>query len=157
MLRSEIFSLFALGLSTISLSFSAYFGLRDRGRLRTTSRFVAASEFGSARVEVTLINTGRRTIILQLLGGSDEDGIWAATGLGDGKSGLRLGEHERHEILLEKDDLAWFHPEKDDEFILFKKLWVEDSLGRRYSIHDAKSNIKKYRAAESVPQQAKQN
>jgi len=141
MTRVEIIAILALIISMISLGFSAYFGLRDRGRLRATSRFFPASEHGPIRIVVTLVNTGRRPILLRLIGGSDGKGKWSGHYLGDDKTGLRLGEHERHELTLEREDLVFFHPE-DDDFI-FETLWVEDSLGRRHAVRDGKINIRR--------------
>jgi hypothetical protein len=59
--------------------------------------------------------------------------------LGEDQKGLRLGEHERHDLSLEKNDLLSATP---DGQVLFHDLWVEDSLGRRYPIKDALSNVK---------------
>ncbi len=80
-------------------------------------------------------------MILRLLGGSDSNGKGSSQFLGEPNSGLRLGEHERHVVTLEKEDLVSFHQE--DEGIVFDYLWVEDSLGRRYQLKDAKGNIKR--------------
>ena len=52
--------------------------------------------------------------------------------LESGKGGLRLGEHERHEFSLKKDDTVAFIPDGDD--IFYKEWWVEDSLGTRHKV-----------------------
>jgi len=138
---SEILSTVALVISLGSLSVSGYVAFRDRPRLKITSRFVAASEYGPNRVVLTLINKGRRPVILRMLGGNSKDGKWSATFLDQKNGGLRLGEYERYEHTIEKGDTVCFHP--DNEVWLFERLWVEDSLGNRHPVPNSRDHIKK--------------
>ena len=62
---------------------------------------------------------------------------WFGDYLGDHKVGLRLGEHEGHDLTLEKSDLLGG---RDGDLIAYD-LQVEDSLGRRHSVRDAKGSI----------------
>ena len=141
MARAEIIAVIALVVSIISLGSSIYFNYRDRAHLKTTSRFHAGHpEYGPPHISVTIMNAGRRPIILRMWAGSDKEGHWVGSFLGEGKSGLRLGENERHDLSLEKNDLVAATPTDD---VLFEDLWVEDSLGRRHPIKDAKANVKK--------------
>jgi hypothetical protein len=138
---SEIVSAVALVISLGSLSVSGYVAFRDRPRLKIISRFAAASEYGPNRVVLTFINKGRRPVILRLLGGTSKDGKWAATFLEREKGGLRLGEHERDEHTIEKEDTVSFHPDHEDFF--FERLWVEDSLGNRHQVPNSRDHINK--------------
>ena len=101
---------------------------RDRANIKTSSKFYPASEFSGASFDFTVINAGRRPIILRMRGGVDKDGDWVGTYLGKDQAGLRLGEHER------------FEPTPYNVVTLVD-LWVEDTLGRRYTIKDAKKNL----------------
>lgn len=138
---SEVISTIALAIALASLSVSGYVAIRDRPRLKITSRFIPASEYGSARIALTLVNKGRRPVILRLLGGTSQDGKCDAEFLGHEKGGLRLGEHERYEHILEKDDTVTFHSEKEGLF--YERLWVEDSLGYQHPVPNSQAHIKK--------------
>ena len=138
MTRSEIVSVLALFLSVISLGFSIYVNLRDRANIKTTSQFYPASESGPAAVHFSVVNAGRRPIILRMRGGVDKSGGWIGTFLGKDQSGLRLGEHERLDHTMKKQDIFEQTP---DDLMTLADLWVEDTLGRRYPIKDAKKNL----------------
>jgi hypothetical protein len=117
--------------------------MRDRGRLRASSHFAPASEYGGpACVTVTIVNAGRRPLILRMWGGTDTSGNWVGTFLGKGDTGLRLGEHEMHNFTLARDAAIDFTP---DGVVAFEDLWIEDSLGRRHRIRDAKAALKQLR------------
>lgn len=139
--RSEIISLFALCLSVTSVSFSIYFGLRDRGRLQAKSRFMQGWEGQPAHILLTIVNTGRRPIILRLWAGVDDGGEWIGTPFGTEKElhGLRLGEHESYQFVLERKDIL--ATGADDEDLIFRDLWVEDSLGKRHPVRQARENL----------------
>lgn len=138
---SDILSTVALIVSLGSLSVSAYVALRDRPRLKITSRYIAASEYSPNRIILTLINKGRRPVILRLLGGTSKDEKWTATFLEQEKGGLRLGEHERYDHTIEKEDTVIFHNDNDDLF--FERLWVEDSIGNRHYVPNSRDHINK--------------
>lgn len=140
MTNAEIISTIALIVSMCSVSFSLYFGLRDRGKLKATSKFYAASEYGPAKIVVNLVNTGRRPINLRLMGGSDENGLWSAEYFNSKKEDFFLKEHGQHEVIMTKEDLGDFNRE---EVVVFDYLWVEDSLGKRHTVKESKNNIKK--------------
>jgi hypothetical protein len=142
MARAEVISIVALLVSIASLGFSVFFNFRDRARLRTKSTFYPDNQYRSAHISFSVVNAGRRPIVLRMWGGIGTDGEWAGTALGKERSGLRLAEHECFDLSLEKDDLAESTPE---DVIEFQDLWVEDSLGRRHAIKDAKPNIQKLR------------
>ena len=138
MTRSEILAILAFLVSVTSLCFSAYFGLRDRGRIRAESKFYPSSEYTYARMAIALVNKGRRPIVLRMLVGTSEDGEWVGEYLGHKKGGLRLAEHERIDINFEREDAIGMTADHD---IVFADLWVEDSLGRRYQVKNAREHL----------------
>lgn len=140
---SEIISIVALGVSGASLVFSGAFNLRDRSRLVTKSQHFPHRDGTPASMRVSIVNAGRRPVVLRMWGGSGADGNWIGTLLGEMKSGLRLAEHEHHEFTLRKDDLLLLGPEEDVEI---SDIWFEDTLGRRHVVKEAKKNIAKLRA-----------
>lgn len=131
----------ALAISLLSPLIAFSIGFRDRAVLRITSSYVTAWNDGNPYVHVHIVNQGRRPIILRMWAGVEASGVgWVGTFLGDYKAGLRLGEHEIFEFQLRRDDLYAVTPEDD---VIFSDLWVEDTLGRRHKVKDAKVNIAK--------------
>jgi len=139
MVRAEIIATIALIVALCSLGFSIYLGIRDRGKLQAVSKFFPGSEYGSPHIRISIVNAGRRPIVLRMLVAVCDDDYWFGSYLGDHKSGLRLGEHEHHEITWEKDEFLG-GPEDDK---IAGDLQVEDSLGRRHAVQDAKENIRR--------------
>ena len=144
MSRAEFLAILSFLISVTSLGFSSYFGLRDRGRVRAESSFFPASEYTYARMSITLLNEGRRPIVLRMLVGTDENGKSVGEYLGRKKGSLRLAEHERLDINFEKEDAVGMTAEDD---ILFTDLWIEDSLGRRFRVKNAKEHLQKLLAS----------
>lgn len=136
---SDTLSIAAILISLASFGVSARTAFHDRARLRIKSVFVPASEYGPDRIVVTMVNVGRRPVILRLIGGSDSAGHWGGTYLEHDKGGLRLAEHERYEKTFEKEDTIQFNPNGEDLFS--EALWVEDSLGIRHPIPDSREHI----------------
>jgi hypothetical protein len=129
----------ALAVSTGHAIVSAYFGFRDRGRIKTESKIYPTSP----RLHVSIANAGRRPVVLRMLIGTSDaggSGHWIGTYLGEEKKGYRLAENERYDTTLEKEDYWCLLP--GEEFP-FKNLFVEDSLGNRYEIKDARANLEK--------------
>lgn len=138
---AEMASVVAICISLVSLGVSLYNALRDRAKLTIKSKVYPASEYGPDRIVVTMVNAGRRPVILRVIGGSDSHGHWGGSYLEQEKGGLRLGEHEHYEHKFEKEDTVLMVPEGDDLF--FAELWVEDSLGIRHPIPESKAFIKR--------------
>jgi hypothetical protein len=131
----------ALGISLLSPLLSFLFGVRDRAVLRATCRYIEAWNDGEAYINVHIVNQGRRPIILRMWSGVESGGKnWVGTYLGDHKAGLRLGEHEIYEFNLRRDDLYAMTPDED---VVFADLWVEDTIGRRHKVGNAKASIAK--------------
>jgi hypothetical protein len=139
MSRAELLALVSLAVSVTSLSFSAYFGLRDRGRVRAESTIYPATEYTYPRISIAVVNNGRRPIVLRMLVGTSDKGTSVGKYLGKRNSGLRLAEHERVEVNLEAEDAIGMTAEEGS--IVFTDLWVEDSLGRRYRVKNAREHL----------------
>ena len=76
---------------------------------------------------------------MRMWGGSDGK-EWSGNYFDNQKEGLRLAEHEMHDFNIERDGLSNPTPDAD---IIYADLWVEDTLGRRHKIKDAKANVAK--------------
>jgi hypothetical protein len=142
-----VVSALALAVSLGSLAVSLYVALRDRPRLKVSSQFFEAWEYGPDKIHVTLVNLGRRPVILRLIGGLDGNGNSGGTYLEHAKGGLRLGEHERHEFDIAKDDTMQFNPDGPD--VTYERMWVEDSLGNRHAIPNSRRLIEKLWSTEA--------
>lgn len=129
----------AIIISLISLSGSIYFGLLDRAKLQIKSAYYPASEYGQANISIHIANSGRRPIIIRMWAGENEEGNWVGSFFGKSTEGLRLDENEREELHLSKEDLVSSGP---DDPIIFSKLWIEDSLGKRYPIPNSETLVK---------------
>lgn len=73
-------------------------------------------------------------------GGNGENGKWVGEFLGERKKGLRLGEKERHDMALKKDDIFAITPGYE---VIFNELWIEDSLGKRHAVPNSKEYVSK--------------
>lgn len=129
---ANVLSTIALVVSFGSFGVASYNSFRDRPRLKVTSTFYDASEWGPANLRVHVVNKGRRPAILRLLGGYTNRGDWSAAHIDHEKGGHRLGEHERYEFRIEKEDAVMSGPDAPDE--TFDRMWIEDTLGNRYPI-----------------------
>lgn len=138
---AEKLSLVAILISIASFFIAARSAFLDRTRLKVSSVFHEADEWGPAQVVVTIINKGRRPAILRLFGGTDANGIGSGEFFDHEKGGLRLAENERYERTVRRDDTRTMHP--NDADILFEMLWVEDSLGMRHDVPNSREYIKK--------------
>jgi hypothetical protein len=136
-----ILPVIAIVIALASFALSFYNVFRDRPRLKVTSRYIAAWEYGPEQISIALINMGRRPVIIRLVGGTTEKGESGGTYVEHDKGGLRLGEHERHEQSLSQGDTMLIDPEGSD--IRFKVMWVEDSLGNRHAIPNSGEYIKR--------------
>lgn len=137
---SSVISTIALIVSVGSFGVAAYNAFRDRPRLRVTTKFYEFSEWGPARMDVVVVNMGRRPVILRLLGGHTSSDSYGGTLLESAKGGLRLGEHERHEFRIERDDAILPGPDGPETY---ERMWIEDSLGDRHPIPQSQEHIPK--------------
>lgn len=84
---------------------------------------------------------------MRMWAGEDAAGHWVGSYLGERRAGLRLGENEHFEFSLPKSELWASTPDSEVEFI---DIWVEDSLGKRHQVKDAKANIARFRYANEI-------
>lgn len=140
-MTAELLSTIAIILSGISLLISIIHLAQDQSNLHADSTYYTEWEGNPPYIQISLRNSGRRPIILRCWGGSNSTGDWLSQRLGDNKKGLRLGESEWHEFSIYYDDIFNMTPDNDE--IIFKELWVEDSLNHRYIIEKSKENISK--------------
>lgn len=144
MTTSDIIASLALVVSVLSAGVTFYFHFRDRPDLILKSKFMSGYDPGAEYVAISIVNAGRRPAILRMWAGEDAAGHWVGSYLGEGKAGLRLGENEHFEFSLPKHELWASTPDSEVEFI---NIWVEDSLGKRHHVKDAKANIARLRNA----------
>lgn len=128
------------GLAFITSILSLYFHFQDRALLKIISKFMPGSEYGPAHIAVSIVNAGKRPLIVRMWGGNGENGKWIGQFLGEKRQGLRLGEKERHDMALKKDDMFVISPGVE---IIFNELWIEDSLGKRYAVPNSKEFVSK--------------
>ncbi len=136
-----VISVFALCVSIAGfcLAFANY--RRDRDDVKATCRFTVGYEGTDPHLLASVVNAGRRPVVLRMWGGTDKAGVWAGTMLNHDEGGRRLGEHERLDFPIVAQDVLCFVPEGDD--VLYADLWFEDTLGRRHTMKGAKDALHK--------------
>ena len=137
---SDIIAAIALLISILSLAISTAFSARDRANLKAKCVYLPHWEENPAHISVSIVNAGRRPLIVRMWAGAETKEKWVGTYIGESKVGLRLGEHEHYEMKLEKSDLFCHTP---DEVVEIRDLWFEDSLGRKHKVKDAAKNLAK--------------
>ena len=147
MATSDVIASLALVVSVLSAGVTFYFHFRDRPDLILKSTFTSGYDPGTERIVISIVNAGRRPAILRMWAGEDAAGHWVGSYLGEGKAGLRLGENEHFDFSLPKHELWASTPDAEIEFL---DIWVEDSLGKRHRVKDAKANIAKFRYAKEI-------
>lgn len=140
MTKFEILSICVSGLAFIAAIVSLYLHFQDRPSLKIISKFVPGSGYGAAYIAVSIINAGKRPLIVRMWGGNGENGNWVGEFLGEKKKGLRLAEKERHDMALKKDDMFATTP---GDKVIFNELWIEDSLGKRHAVPNSKEYVSK--------------
>ncbi len=140
---SELVSLVALGVACVSLCATLYFNLRDSARLKASSVYVPYWEETPAHIRISIVNAGRRPVILRMLVNAESKKKWVGTLLNKDNGGIRLGEHERYETKIERHELVQQTP---DEEVAINDIWFEDTLGRKHAVKNAKLSLKQLRA-----------
>lgn len=140
MTKFEILSICVSGLAFVASILSLYLHFQDRSVLKIICKFMPGSEYGPAYIAVSIVNAGKRPLIIRMWGGTGENDKWIGNFLGEKRQGLRLGEKERHDMALKKDDMFAISPGVE---IIFKELWIEDSLGKRYVVPNSKEYVSK--------------
>jgi hypothetical protein len=145
MSNSELISLVALVVACVSLIATLYVNFRDTASLKATSVYVPYWEENPAHMNISIVNAGRRPVILRMFVKAESKAKWVGTFLDKDDGGLRLGEHERYETKLEEHELVEQTP---DEEVTINDLWFEDTLGRRHAVKNAKLSLKQLRAGQ---------
>src|SRR5262245_45948108 len=105
---SDVISILALFISMISLAISWFFNFRDKADLKIIGKFfVSHPDYDRAHINVKVVNSGRRPMILTLFGGDLKGGGYCGTSLGKDHKGLRLDEHESYETKVYVEDLDY--------------------------------------------------
>lgn len=94
-------------------------------------------------MKVSIVNAGRRPIVLRRFCKSDKREHWVCENIGDDTKGYQLGEHEGYELKLTENDLFDTVPEEGD-LMEIDDLWFENFLGKRYPIKNARENLRQY-------------
>lgn len=132
----------ALAVSLWSLYISYRTAELDSVKLRAWCTFHPTDEHNEhPYITVVIVNEGRRTAILRILGGDLPDGCSGRYLKGEG--GLKLGENERFEKHMGYADLTQNNPDEGS----FANLWFEDSLGKRHPVKDSEAAIREYHAS----------
>ncbi len=141
MTNIEITSIVFSSTALIISIFGVYLRYQDKPVLKIISSYSPTTEnYGNSYIALSLINAGKRPLIIRMWGGNDKDGKWIGSYINNQKTGLRLDEKERYDIALHKDDMLKMTP---DDNVIFSELWVEDSLGKRYSVPNSKEYVSK--------------
>jgi hypothetical protein len=143
---SDVVSIVALIVSLASASFSAWFGLRDRARIKTDSTYFPASEdsAGPPGILIRIANHGRRPVYLKNLyynyggreGSAIVEGFWESEGLVDG----RLAEGRDYEHFINSDDDTRLRSENG---LPARDIFFEDSLARRHYVKHAREHLRR--------------
>lgn len=141
---SDYISISALIVSIVSLMISWYFGFRDKAHIKTFAKFYPyRPDHDRARIEIKIVNSGRRPVILTMFGGDFKDKGWCGAYIGKEKKGIRLEEHEKYETTVYSEDLVCISPE--EEYSEYINFWFENTLGQRYKVNNSEELIKKLR------------
>jgi hypothetical protein len=134
-------SIGSLAVAGAGFVISAINALRDRPRLKISSRLYNDLDGNPYKITVTVVNKGRRPVILTKLGGACRSGGWVWTAFDSKNAGIRLGEHEHHEFEIDKEGVVGFDENGPDEPYDF--MWIEDTLGNRRKIPNSQEYIAK--------------
>lgn len=136
-MNPTVISLAALAVSSLSACFAAYVLFQDRPRIRAKSAFQAGWEGSEATVAISIVNMGRRPIVLRLWRGDDLNGSTVGTYL-QHPEGITLTERKRYDLRLRKADLLATTPGED---VHLRDVVFEDTLDRRLAIQGIRENL----------------
>ena len=128
-----------LGISIIGVALAAIKVYRDRSCVKAKSKFYPACSEMPPHILVEAVNTGRRPLILNVLGGKYIDGNLMNFKLGKDGQGIQLGENEPCSVVFEQHLFNF-----GKHCSALGDLWLEDTTGRHYSIKGAKRHLEMY-------------
>lgn len=137
--RSNIALLVSIGSLVVSGVAFVVNTFRDRPRLKVSSQLYHDDNGDPYKIAVTVVNKGRRPVILRMIGGNGRKGGWGGTYFDSKKGGIRLGEHEHHEFEPDKEGVVLLDENGPDE--PYHSMWVEDTLGNRHKIPNSREYI----------------
>ena len=134
----------AILISIVSLVISLRSSLLDRNIVEAESKFFLGRhrQHEPPSFSVSVINKGRRPVIIRLLGGTTNTGLSSGAFIECEKGGKRLAENERHDQRFGMEDLVYNDPE--GEFGEYAELWIEDTLGRRFVVKNSRKHLEQY-------------
>jgi len=168
-----IVSIFAAIISGLSLVISFYSVRRDRAQVHARSEVFydkTRTLEPEPRMRVRIINAGRRPIIITQFVIISDQGNWFTSlrvlegselqeAIIEGRpliekfvaqnTSIRLSEGEVFEIIIHHDDDRILYDFFEDDQREAQDLQVEDVLGRRYRVKDAKKSFSKLKAYKS--------
>jgi hypothetical protein len=139
-------SLAALGLGLLNFGYTFWKDRRESPKIKTKCVLWEADDHVSyPRIHVSVVNAGRRPIIIRLFGGYyGESEFVGGEYIDDAKGGRRLGENEFFERTLTfgEDMIVLFSGEELDERV--QELLIEDTLGKRYKIKNSRKILREF-------------
>lgn len=144
--RSDTRANVALIVSVISLLISgATFVLNaflDRPRVKVSSALWDDEDGNPYKIGVTVVNKGRRPVVLTMLGGTCRKGGGSGVYFDSDKKGIQLGENEQHQFEIDKEGVVaidrYGGPDERYDF-----MWVQDTLGNRHKIPNSHEYIQR--------------
>lgn len=111
---------------------------RDRPRLKVSSTLYHDDDGNPYKIGVTVVNKGRRPVILAMVGGNCRNGGWGGSDFIS--NGIRLGENEHHQFEIDKEGVVAMdrYGGPDEPYDL---MWVQDTLGNRHKIPNSHEHI----------------
>lgn len=119
---------------------SLFLHYQDKPVLKIISKYYLSSDLSAAHIALSIVNAGKRPLIVRMWGGNDNNGDWVGEFIGKQQKGIRLGEKDRYDIELYKENMIGMTPDDD---VIFSELWVEDSLGKRYTVPNSRKYVSK--------------
>ena len=112
---------------------------RDRPRLTVSSNLWHDDVGNPCKFHVSVVNKGRRPVILKMLGGNSRTGGWGGTYFASTKGGIRLGEHEHYEFEIDKEGGILL--DESGPGGPYDVMWIQDTLGDRHDIPNTREYI----------------
>jgi len=135
-----LFSALAVGISAIHLIVYIIYKCNEKAKIRAESKLYNA-DTETPWLNVKVVNVGKRSALICLVGGKTDDGAWSAHTVDNEGKGVWLKPNEKHEIDFKRNDLFCMDMETRKD-IGYLSLWIEDSRGVRHPVKDSVKNIK---------------
>lgn len=137
--RANIALLVSIGSLLISAAGFVINTFRDRPRLKVSSVLYSDDDGRPDKIAVSVVNKGRRPVILRKIGGNGRKGGAGWTYFDSKGGGIRLGENEHHEFEIDREGVVLLEDYGPDEPYDF--MWIEDTVGNRHKIPNSREYI----------------